>query len=112
MSDNEKRTPIATVKDCTGLELQVGIKVAWGVGGRYNYGLALGEVESIEQVDYEAKHYDYAERKYITAPAIKFEVKVKSLQSGRKGRVFTKHREEDALELVAITNQWFEGNRG
>lgn len=111
MSDNEKRTPIATVKDATGLDLQVGVKVAWGVGGRYNYGLALGEIEAIEQVDYEAKRYDYTNRQYVNEPAVKVEVKVKSLQASRKGRVFVKHN-EGSLELVAITNQDFVGNRG
>lgn len=74
------------VKDITGIPLEPGHKVTWGVGGRHNYGIVLGEVLKIEEETYEHKDYDYTNRVYLPATQhVRYWVHVKTLDSGRKG---------------------------
>lgn len=96
--------------DATGVRLEVGLKVAWGAGGKYSFGLVLGYVESLTDEMVPHKTYDYTARTYKEEARRYRAVTVKALLSGRKGR--TIGEQDGVFDLVVITNQDYAGNKG
>lgn len=97
--------------DATGLELSVGRKVAWGVGGRYNYGLAMGVITNLIDNMAERDQYDYATQTTKKVPVRVRIVEVRTIMAGRQGRQFHPQAPEGRFPVVSIMDQSYEGNR-
>ncbi|MBO6814569.1 MAG: hypothetical protein JJ891_06900 [Rhizobiaceae bacterium] len=72
--------------DAYGSPLEVGSVVAWGVGGDWNYGIAVGKVTKLEVRDVEVVRYNSKtkeRKKHIEKQSF---ITVKPLEKGRKGR--------------------------
>lgn len=95
--------------DATGLPLEVGHKVAWGVGGRRSYGLALGVITALD-IKPSKKWLGYKDGSAQYEPYDQPTITVKSLERGRLGKTITNTNSDGRFELVLITNQAFEGN--
>jgi hypothetical protein len=99
------------ITDAIGVKLDVGTNIAWGVGGRYNYGLALGKITSVEEEPGVRREFNRETRSYVDLPVTNVIVKSASLVSGRKGRNFTTV-DGGSIDAIAIADQDFVGDKG
>lgn len=97
-------------KDATGVALQVGLKVGWGVGGRRTFGLVIGEIIEMRIDDKERNCYDHASRSYTKVHYKQPVVKVRALEQGRNGREFTPDPYGE-FHFVCIANQDYVGTK-
>lgn len=93
-------------KDVTGLTLKEGMKVAWGVGGRYNYGLSLGQVERIFDEEKETYRFNADTRQHEKVKITVRQMTLKSLDAGRKGRTVGA-----GFPVVIIADQDYAGTK-